>query len=379
MCLFNRVGDLYSSYYDISVSQHDVLRDLAIHMSSLEDINQRRRLLMAKREGELPKEWERKADQPFNARVISVHTGIFPSAIFISKIIETVPMMPLMPLHFIVDEMKEMDWFQMDCPKAEVLILNFTSAEYFLPPFISSMPKLRALILINYSTSNAVLHNLSVFNDLTYLRSLWFEKISVPHLSNSTRPLIYLRKISLILCSINNSLDLSVVDLPRLFPRLSELTMDHCINLKELPTGICKMRSLKTLSITNCDSLHELTADLGELSFLQILRIYACPNVKNLSPSIGDLASLKYLDISQCVSLKTLPETIDGCRRLEKIDMRECPMIKSLPASVKYLESLRRVICDEEVSFQWKEVEEAVPGLCVQVAEECFTLDWLSE
>lgn len=76
MCLFDRVGDLYSSYYDISVSQHDVLRDLAIHMSGLEDINQRRRLLMPKRERELPKEWERKADQPFNARVISVHTGI---------------------------------------------------------------------------------------------------------------------------------------------------------------------------------------------------------------------------------------------------------------------------------------------------------------
>ncbi|XP_031122316.1 probable disease resistance protein At4g33300 [Ipomoea triloba] len=346
-----RVGDLYSSYYDISVSQHDVLRDLAIHMSGLEDINQRRRLLMPKRERELPKEWERKADQPFNARVISVHT----------------------------DEMKEMDWFQMDCPKAEVLILNFSSSEYFLPPFICSMPKLRALILINYSTSNAVLYNLSVFNDLTYLRSLWFEKISVPHLSNSTRPLIYLRKISLILCSINNSLDQSVVDLPRLFPRLSELTMDHCINFNELPTGICKMRSLKTLSVTNCDSLHELTGELGELSFLQILRIYACPNVKSLPPSIGDLVSLKYLDISQCVSLKTLPETIDGCRRLEKIDMRECPVIKSLPASVKYLESLRRVICDEEVSFHWKEVEEAVSGLCVQVAEECFTLDWLSE
>ncbi|GAV77715.1 NB-ARC domain-containing protein/RPW8 domain-containing protein [Cephalotus follicularis] len=137
-----RAGDMYSPYYEISVTQHDVLRDLALHLSNRGEINERKRLLLPRRESQLPKEWERNADQPFNAQIVSVHTG----------------------------EMKEMDWFRMEFPKAEVLILNFSSNEYFLPPFIDNMPKLRALIVINYGTSIATLRNCSFFSNLANLR-----------------------------------------------------------------------------------------------------------------------------------------------------------------------------------------------------------------
>ncbi|KAK9270660.1 hypothetical protein L1049_026242 [Liquidambar formosana] len=71
-----RAGDLYSSYYEISVSQHDVLRDLALHLSNCGNINDRKRLLMPRREMGLPKEWERHADQPFKSEIVSIHTGI---------------------------------------------------------------------------------------------------------------------------------------------------------------------------------------------------------------------------------------------------------------------------------------------------------------
>lgn len=67
---------MYSSFYEISVSQHDVLRDLAIYLSNCENVNKRRRLLMPRRETALPREWERHTDQPFNAQIVSVHTGI---------------------------------------------------------------------------------------------------------------------------------------------------------------------------------------------------------------------------------------------------------------------------------------------------------------
>ncbi|CAI9763668.1 unnamed protein product [Fraxinus pennsylvanica] len=346
-----RGGDKYSSYYEISVYQHDILRDLAIHVSNFGCINQRRRLLMPRREEGLPKEWERNMDQPFNAQIISVHTG----------------------------EMSEMNWFRMDCPKAEVLVLNFSSNEYFLPPFLDNMPKLRALILINYSNSNAVVHNLSVLNNLANLRSLWFEKVYVPRLFDATIPFKNLQKVSLILCDIDNCLDQSAIDLPRIFPRLSELTMDHCIKLNKLPSSLCRMHTLKSLNVTNCESLQELPADLDKLSFLLLLRLYSCPNLKRLPVGIGHLVWLKYLDISECVTMGCLPEGIGGCTNLEKIDMRECPLIKNLPLSVVSLHSLRRIICDEEVSLVWKDVEKVIPGLCVQVVEECFNLDWLSE
>ncbi|KAI3773821.1 hypothetical protein L1987_48356 [Smallanthus sonchifolius] len=347
----SRAGDRYSSYYDISVSQHDVLRDLAIHMSSLENVNQRKRMVMARRENGVPKEWERHAEKPFLARIVSVHTG----------------------------EMREMDWVKMEFPKAEVLILNFDSTDYFFPPFIEDMPKLRALVLINYSTKTAELHNLSVLGSLANLKSLWFEKVTISQLPKKTiLPLANLRKISLLLCKINLQ-DQSELDLSHLFPRLTELTMDHCIEMTILPSSICHVKTLRSLSITNCESLEELPFDFGKLILLQILRVYACPKLKMLPIGIKNLIWLEHIDISQCVNLHCLNEEIGGCLSLKEIDMHECPQIKRLPKSATGLRSLRRVICDEEVSWQWKGMEQDLPGLCVQVAEQCFDLDWLTE
>lgn len=261
----------------------------------------------------------------------------------------------------------------MEFPKCEVLILNFASNEYLLPPFIADMPKLRALIIMNYSTSNATLHGFSVLSILPKLRTLWLEKVSVPQLSPT--PLKILRKFSIILCKISKSLDQSA------FPRLMELTIDHCDDLFTLPSCICEMHLLKYLSITNCHSLYQLPTDLDKLKSLQILRLYACPALQTLPAGICELLCLKYLDISQCVNLRCLPIGIGKLANLEKIDMRECSQIRNLPESAKTLHSLRRVVCDEEIeiSGKWRDAEKALPDLLVQVAERHFDLDWLDE
>lgn len=68
---------MYSSCFEISVTQHDVLRDLALNLSNRETINERRRLVMPKRENGVPKEWFRNKDQPFQAQIVSIHTGMY--------------------------------------------------------------------------------------------------------------------------------------------------------------------------------------------------------------------------------------------------------------------------------------------------------------
>ncbi|XP_018846628.1 probable disease resistance protein At4g33300 [Juglans regia] len=345
-----RAGDMDSSCL-VFITQHDVLRDLALHLSNRGPINRRRRLLMPRRETELPREWDRNSSQPFDAQIVSVHTG----------------------------EMEEMDWFSMDFPMAEVLILNFSSNKYFLPPFMDSMPKLRALIIMNYSTSSAILENFSVFSSLANLRSLWLEKVTIPQFSKVPMILKRLWKMSLVLCKVSSSLCQSDVDLPQLFPRLSELTIDHCDDLVELPSSICRMSKLEHLSITNCHGLCQLPADLGKLEKLQILRLYACPTLKMLPHGICELFWLNYLDIAQCVNLSCLPEDIGKLQTLRKIDMSECSQIRSLPNSATSLKSLRHVVCDEEVSWLWRDVEKAMPELHIQVVDKCFNLDWLNE
>ncbi|XP_062203445.1 putative disease resistance protein At5g47280 [Phragmites australis] len=345
----NKAGDLYSSYHDFSVTQHDVLRDLSLHMSGRDPLNKRRQLVMPRREESLPRDWQRNKDTPFEAQILSIHTG----------------------------EMKESDWFQMSFPKAEVLILNFASNVYYLPPFIATMQNLKALVLINYGTTSATLDNLSAFTTLNGLRSLWLEKITLPPLPKTTIPLNSLRKISLVLCELNNSLRGSKMDLSVTFPRLSSLTIDHCIDLKELPSSICEISSLESISISNCHDLTELPYELGKLHCLSILRVYACPALWRLPPSVCSLKRLKYLDISQCINLTDLPEELGHLTSLEKIDMRDCSRLRSLPRSSSSLKSLGHVVCDEETALLWREAEQVIPDLRVQVAEESYNLDWL--
>ncbi|CAK8569547.1 unnamed protein product [Lathyrus sativus] len=344
-----RAGGLYSSCFEISVTQHDVLRDLALNLSNRETINERRRLVMPKRQNGLPKEWIRRKHKPFEAQIVSIHTG----------------------------EMKEMDWPKLEFPKAEVLIINFTSKNYFLPPFIDKMPNLRALIVINYSASYACLHNVSVFNNLNNLRSLWLEKVSIPQFGGIVME--NLGKLFIVLCKINNNLEGKDVNLSRIFPNLSEITLDHCDDVTSLPSSICRIQSLKNMSLTNCHNLAQLPAELGALKSLEILRLYACPELKMLPPSICDMIRLKYIDVSQCVYLSCFPEEIGKLVSLEKIDMRECSMIKNVPQSAILLKSLRLVICDEEVFGMWKDVKKAKPNVHVQVSKQYFDLEWLRE
>ncbi|CAH8379354.1 unnamed protein product [Eruca vesicaria subsp. sativa] len=345
-----RFGAMYTSYYDIFVTQHDVLRDLALHLSNRGRVNKRERLLMPKRESVPPREWERSNEEPYNARVVSIHT----------------------------EEMTEMEWFDMELPKAEVLILNFSADSYVLPPFIAKMGRLRALVIINNGMSPARLHDFSTFTNLAKLKSLWLERVHVPELSTSTVPLKSLRKMSLILCKINNSFDQKAVDISQIFPNLSDLTIDHCDDLVELPETVCGITSLNSISITNCPRIRELPKNLSKLKALQLLRLYACLELKNLPVEICELPRLKYLDISQCVNLSFLPEEIGKVRTLEKIDMRECSLT-SIPSSAVSLSSLRHVICDVETLWMWEQVEKVVPGLRVEGAEKCFSLDWLNE
>ncbi|CAN7069173.1 unnamed protein product [Brassica oleracea var. botrytis] len=355
-----RLGSTYASYYDVFVTQHDVLRDLALHLSNKGKVNRRKRLLMPKREEELPKTWGKNCDEEYNAEIVSIHT---------CKICV-----------FVAGEMDDMDWsdFDMDFPKAEILILNFSSDKYVLPPFLSKMTRLKVLVIINNGMSPAILRDFSMFANLSKLRSLWLERVHVPELYNTTIPLKHLHKMSLILCKINNSFDQTGVDVSCIFPKLGDLTIDHCDDLVTLPSSICKMTSLNSLSITNCPRLGELPKNLSKLQALELLRLYACPELKALPDEICELPQLKYLDISQCVSLSCLPEDIGKLKTLEKIDMRECYIAGRVSSAVS-LESLRHVICDEDVAFIWEEVERAVPGLKIEAAEKCFSLDWLDE
>ncbi|XP_059074885.1 probable disease resistance protein At4g33300 [Cryptomeria japonica] len=334
----------HGSVSELYFSQHKVMRDLALYLGCQGDIVHRKRLLMRRKENNLPESWALLCDREFDAQIVSIHTG----------------------------PMGKNQWYGMNFPEAEALILLFTANEYYLPSFLKSMKKLKFLMVFNYGTKRATVKVQEPLSSLTQLRSVRLERVIAPALLKQSKVLQNLEKLSLSLCegfqntsTFNNN-------------KLHDFKIDHCSDLEELPPSICNMPYAQMWSITNCYMVQNLSYDLGNLSSLRVLRLSALPGLKELPSSIGNLVGLEYLDISVCVGLKQLPEEIGQLKKLTELDMRECSRLKRLPRSVCGLTSLKHVICDEKIGKQWLKAKGiAIPELRVDIVELRFSLDWL--
>ena len=146
--------------------------------------------------------------------------------------------------------------------------------------------------------------------------SLFFINSVESCLANSSSPprilpiLEKLKKVSFIMCEGFGNMSRLHLGFHLYFPHLSEITIDHCSNLEELPVTVCNMPSLQWLSITNFHDLLKLLDDIRNLSSLQMLRLYACLSLEKLPYSICNLQQLQFLDISLCGCIKQLPDEL---------------------------------------------------------------------
>ncbi|GLJ19893.1 hypothetical protein SUGI_0360460 [Cryptomeria japonica] len=337
----------YGNASELYFYQHDVMRDLAVYLGSQDNIVHRKRLFMPRKETSLPGEWgQMLSDRPVNAQVVSIHTG----------------------------SMAENQWYEMDFPETEVLVLHFFASKYFLPPFVRTMKKLKFVMLCNLNSKRATIEGLDALSSLTQLRSVRLEKLDAPTILEQIKVIQKVEKLSLCLCEgFGNISTFSNTN-------LQEFILDHCSDLEELPADICHMPSARIWSITNCHLVKKLPYDLGNLSSLRMLRLSALPALKELPASIGKLGQLEFLDISLCEGLRELPEEIGQLKRLKEFDVRECSRLRRLPRSVCELSSLKHVICDEKIGHQWLQVQaSSIPDLRVEIVEPQFTLDWLDD
>ncbi|KAK1433029.1 hypothetical protein QVD17_09933 [Tagetes erecta] len=328
---------------DHYVTQHDLLRELAIHLSSQEPIPQRKRMLIEIKANDIPGWWIKQTFQPISARLLSVTT----------------------------DETFSCDWYDLKAPKVEVLVLNTRGKNYKLPHFIKTMNGLKALNITCYSNFASKLHQLPLISSLSSLKRMRLEYVLLSPSIQSICDLKNLQKLSLIMCKISNAFDsFSTNSPPTLLPNLMELEIDSCYDLKQLPGRICDLTHLEKLSITNCHELNDLPKGLGCLSNLEILRLHSCTRLAKLPESIGHLHNLMFLDISDCLSMNALPDQIGELNGLRVLKMSGCHGLDELPASVANLSSLEAVICDEETSYLWSYYESDLHNLKIDVVED---------
>ncbi|CAN7127929.1 unnamed protein product [Brassica rapa subsp. narinosa] len=332
-------------YNELLVTQHDVLRELAIHESK-----ETKRLSLVIQGDYYPDDLL--SSQTESARFLSISTDdLFSSS------------------------WEEMDSFQF--PNVEALLLNISSSNYALPRFIDTMQKLKVVIIINHGPGPAILTNLSCLSSLKKLKRIRLEKVSISFLDILKLQLGSLKKLSLFMCCFGEvSHDKNEIDVSKALSSLQEMDLDYCYDLEKLPNWISEAVSLEKLSITNCNKLSMLPEAIGNLSKLEVLRLSSCISLSELPETTARLNNLQFLDISDCLGLRKLPLEIGRLEKLKKISMNKCWKCE-LPDSVRNLENLE-VKCDEETAVVlWKLLKLKMRNLDVQVEETEHNLNLL--
>ncbi|KAK1410656.1 hypothetical protein QVD17_37194 [Tagetes erecta] len=256
---------------------------------------------------------------------------------------------------------------QLSLKDDQELTLNTSDNTYSLPEYITQMGQLKALSITGCSDYPSKLHNLSFIERLTNLKSIRFEHVSVP----SIQPILALKnlkQLTFVMCEIGDAFMSCAIDSP--YTSLTNLEIDTCYDLKQLPSGFCNLVHLKKLSITNCHELSVLPKGLGNLSSLEMLSLHCCTKLQELPGSIGSLRKLSFVDVSNCLSLSVLPEEIGELCGLKVLKMNGCGGLQELPMSMSELGQLEEVICDEETSYMWMDFESDLHKLKINVVED---------
>ncbi|KAJ8764350.1 hypothetical protein K2173_006090 [Erythroxylum novogranatense] len=237
--------DLGGSYSQYFVMQHDLLRELAIHLSNLEPIENRERVTVDIIGNNLP-DWLTEGRQlSLKARLLSIFSGDkFPSK-----------------------------WCMMEVPKLEALVLNFRTQNYTLPDFILKSISIKVIVLINYGFFPAELSNFENLRHLFLLKRIRMEKVILAPFSFTSMNLPSLRKLTLVMCTIGQAFTTSTFRLPDSLANLEEIDIDYSYNLTVLPVELCLLARLKKLSITNCPKLTTLPKEISNWVALEVLRL----------------------------------------------------------------------------------------------------------
>ncbi|KAB1201831.1 hypothetical protein CJ030_MR8G004367 [Morella rubra] len=332
------------------VLQHDLLRELAIYLSSQEPIEQRKRLILDISRNNVPEWWTEQREQPINALLLSITTD----EMFLSS-----------------------NWCNILPTQVEVLVLNFHTKNYILPEFVEKMKELKVLIVTNYGFFPADLDNFQLLGSAPNLKRIRLEKVSVHSLWKTPVQLTSLEKLSLFMCNIGQAFTYGTIQISEVLPKLTEINIDYCNDMVKLPVALCGIVRLKKLSITNCHNLDALPEGIGMLVNLEVLRVRSCTDLPKLPDSIRYLRMLSMLDISDCLKISGLPKHIGEVNELKELHMKGCSQLGRLPESTKDLAKLELVICDEEGKHYWAHIKEFLPNLEIKVAKKEINLNWL--
>ncbi|KAJ7951609.1 NBS-LRR disease resistance protein [Quillaja saponaria] len=390
-----RLADDLDKYYNYHfITQHDLLREIAIKTNNSVSVDTRKRLIVEFSEKNLPERWTEETPESSERRLLTdclpirrtSGTEETPQQSSARRLL--LGCLPIWTkdkpqkniarrLSISIGENFNPSSCNIEFTEVVVLVLNLRTKNYGLPDFMKNkkeMEKVKVLIVTNYDSLLAKLENLNLLRFLINLRRMRLEKVSIPFFVELKK----LKKLSLFMCSVNQAFGSSSHRISKSLPNLEEMNVDYCNDVVNLPEWLCDIIFLKKLSITNCHKLSSLPEQISKLENLEVLRLNSCTDLEELPDSISSLHRLSILDISYCVSLRKLPDNFGDLHGLRKVYMNCCGRIWELPSSITDLEQERLdIICDEEAAALWEIWKLVLGNIKITVSKLDINLNWL--
>lgn len=346
MVVERRAGSDADNYYNNHfLTQHNILRELAVKYSSDQaETFKRKRLIIEINGPNRPEGWPQSPQ--------GVHACL--SLLKASRRQRVAARL----LSISTDQKVTPDWCNIQAAEAEVLVLNLQTQEYKLPKFMKKMKNLKVLVLTHYGLYTSELKNLKLLSSLSSLKRIRLEKFSLVSLYR----LRNLRKLSFYKCGVMQAFKNSWINISKKLPNLVYLDIEHCKDMMELPPALSNIGTLKKLSISNCSTFSALPKEIEKLQNLELLRVSKCGLFEEMPESMTMLQNLRFLDVSYCASLRQVPKEFAKLSNLNKLYMMGTS-IRELPDSIMNMKHLNVVLCDEFVFDFWEAIKHVCPKL----------------
>ncbi|XP_020421451.1 putative disease resistance protein RGA3 [Prunus persica] len=218
-----------------------------------------------------------------------------------------------------------------------------------------------------------VLEGLKPHSELRILKICNFSSDQFPSWMMSGNLFSSLKKLS-----IDNAKNLIEWTEAAIFPRLEELFLRNCNQLKSAPTHF---PCLQKLTIHSMDSGMPIANISTQLTTLTHLTIRTMKELASLPEGmLKNNKNLSYLEIQSCPDLTCIAADVFGCcASLESLSISWCPNLRTLPDGLHTLLSLKKLIIMDCQSLECIPVTQGVASLCKFPILKCLELCILPE
>ena len=126
-------------------------------------------------------------------------------------------------------------------------------------------------------------------------------------------------------------------------PCLKELRLDGVMVSSPVWEVLQHFSGLEFLGIHGCPDMRQLPTSIGSLTSLRQLQITRCSSLCMLPEGLQHLTSIQHLELAECDALTMMPEWIGQLSVLQSLRISECPALESLPQSIKCLTALQEL------------------------------------